>query len=274
MNRRDCLKSMLAAAGSALVPSWLVPGRPSHGIDLSAFCSPAWIERKYQMKVPFVQQGIVDVPIPDDMTRYRAGDGVRWEYFRYATDARVCVRVPINTGDLIDREKTDLPPACSLGWTHDLPYRGKWVPWPKANYILAASSDCPACQGTGDASGDPQDECETCYGTGHEWVGGAYDMSHPITCRTCKGLGFVPTALCGNCEGHAIGTFPAIQRLPTHYIDARYHGKIARLPGAEYFIPERPAEVITPIKIRFAGGQGLLMPLEPKPTEERIRGAK
>jgi hypothetical protein len=63
MNRRELLKSLGVMAGAALVPSWLIPTpRPSHGIDLTAFCAPAWRQHKYSIDLPFVQQGVVDEP--------------------------------------------------------------------------------------------------------------------------------------------------------------------------------------------------------------------
>jgi len=273
-SRRGFLKAVGASAASLLVPSWIIPERrPSYSIDLSAFChNKPWQCGKYDMHVPFVQMGVVDDAVGCKSWQKRLGlPGSHFEPFRYATDDRVCVRVPINTGDLIDKEKKDLPPVGTLGWTHTWNYRGRWVRWPRAAYLDAADTECLRCCGTGDLAGCPL-ECDDCGGTGHEWVGSEYDISHPIRCRACKGKGCFVKEECPKCKGNAIGIFPGIQRLEQCYIDCDYHRKISCLSGVEYFVPENPVSE-KPIRFRFDGGVGLLMPLDQKRAEERIAQA-
>ncbi len=265
MNRRDALKTMLSAAGSALVPSWLIPdARPSHGLDLTPFCAPEWWPRQYRMDLPFVQNGVVDDP--NGVVR------AHFELFRYATNGHVCVRVPIHPGAVIDREEIKLPPVLNLPWTHDWPYKGKWLAWPRANYLLACDSDCMACDGTGNQSGEPGLECDECGGFG--WViVGEYETSQ-VKCRGCHGRGVLLSPddePCHACKGNAIGVFPTIQRLATGYVCAGYHAKLATLPDVEYFVPDRAAKGDAPIKVRFHGGQGLLMPMDGKAVERRLQ---
>lgn len=275
-NRRGFLKTALAGLASALVPSWLITEkRPSYSLDLSAFCDRRpWLHPRYSIGQPFVQQGIVDDEIGPKPWQQKLGlPGSHWELFRYATDGRVCVRVPIHPGDVFDSEKIDLPPAYSLAWTHEWPKRGKWFAWPQANYLLAADSDCPRCFGTGDMSGLPE-ECEVCDGTGHEWVGSSYDLCRPIECRTCGGLGSHIETRCPDCHGKPIGTYPSIQRLPTGYIASEYHAKVASLPGVEYFVPATDDEIgERPVQFRFTGGHGLLMRLNIERAEARMKEA-
>ncbi len=274
MNRRNFLTTAASAVATALVPSWIIPEkRPSHGIDLSAFCHNGPWEEKYAMRVPFVQDGVIEDKIGRKPWQQKLGlPGSLMEPFRYAGNCSCFVRVPIHPGDVIGREQVNLPPVLQLNWTHDWPYRGRWLPWPKANYLLAADSYCLRCFGTGDIGGIPQ-ECEECGGTGHEWVGSGYEPSRPIQCRSCGGLGHHVNEPCPDFKGKPIGVFPDVQRLADCYVAADYHHKITALPGAEYFVPESGTEEKRPIKFRFHGGHGLLMALNAERTEERLTEA-
>ncbi len=271
MNRRNFLRLSASAAVGSLIPSWLIPDkRPSHGVDLSAFCWDRPWEKQFEMRVPFVQQGVVDDAIGRKPWQQKLGlPGSHCELFRYATDGSVCVRVPIHPGDVIDREEAKLPPAYSLNWTHDWQHRGRWLEWPRGDYMLAADSECPRCYGTGDLSGVGQ-ECERCGGTGDEWVGASYDISHPVQCRACGGRGSFIMTPCPDCNGEPIGIYPSIQRLEGSYSAAEYHRKIEVLPGVEYFVPESDPGT-HPLTFRFAGGVGLLATLDSERARERLR---
>ncbi len=275
MNRRNFLSASASAFAAALIPSWLIPTkRPSHGIDLSAFCwDLPWDYRgNFDMRTPFAQQGVVDDVVGPKQWQQRLGlPGSHWDMFRYATDGSVCVRVPIHPGDVIDREEAKLPPAYGLNWTHDWPQRGRWLEWPKANYLLAADSECQVCHGTGDMSGVAKD-CERCEGFGHDWYSSGYTPATPGQCPDCKGIGYIIQTPCTTCNGNPICVYPSIQRLDGSFIAAEYHAKVARLPGVEYFVPESDPGT-SPLKFRFAGGVGLLAPLDRDRARERMRKA-
>lgn len=253
MNRRSFLRTASAAALSALVPTWLPERTPPRALDLTPFCQP-WQHPKYDMAKPFVQG--------------------EHELHRYATDSRICVRVPATEADKGDSPEVRRPDAAGLGWwQHDALYPGRWQPWPAARYRDAADSDCQRCHGTGDLHGISR-ECEACQGVGTVDCDDDWGFYHPTDCQACKGLGFQPLELCPECQGKAIGIFPALQPLAGVYVDAKYDRRIrAHLEGVEVFVPRDGLDSRRPLKFRFNGGVGLLMPVETKAAEERIRRA-
>lgn len=279
MNRRNFLKSTALAAASALVPSWLLPKLPPEDINLQAFCwHKPWPHPRLEMNTPFVQPGVVDDVIGSKPWQQMAGlPGSHMEPFRYATDALVCIRVPAKPGDMVDEHKTKLPNATSLSWTHDWPYRGRWMPWPSQNHLGARETDCPQCYGTGDASGIPE-ECERCEGVGQtmEYFGEPWGVHKP--CKLCNGLGHIVKIRCPTCKGSGEGVFPAFQPLANMFIDCHIDGKMRRhLQAVEYFLPESGlaepewGTLAATVKFRFAGGQGVLIPLVTARAMERMR---
>lgn len=122
MNRRGFLKTAGAALGAAigasLVPSWLFQARPQ--INLQAFC------KDYSTDI------VMDRPFTQFLGEHP---------FRFGTDSRICVSVPGAELDMKSEEKR-LPPVDRLFWRHDT--LTQWRPWPKADYLLADKSPCPA----------------------------------------------------------------------------------------------------------------------------------
>jgi hypothetical protein len=218
---------------------------------------------------PFAQFGVVDDKVGSKPWQQRLNlPGSHFEPFRYATDGSICVRVPINTGDLIDREQRSLPPAYSLDWTHDWPRRGRWLPWPKAAYLDGSDTDCPVCYGTGCREGCGKD-CEQCDGTGHLWYGNGWDLSVPRDCPACAGKGVIITDECPACEGKPIARRPAFQTIGTLFVDCEKDRKMRSVLGdIEYFLPEGGLPDGKAIKFRAGPARGLLMPIL---TERAIR---
>ena len=137
-----------------------------------------------------------------------------------------------------------LPPVGVLPWDHA--ERGGWRSWPAKCHLLARDTECP----------------------------------------TCDGEGFVVrngmAATCERCEGKGKGVFPGVQALAGVHIDAAYDSLIRSQVGAceyrvtravrsSYRLPVnprykdsgrtlKPTEMVF-VQFRFAGGDGLLMPL-------------
>lgn len=271
MNRREFNRAALSSLAAALVPSWVVKATPPKAIDLSEFCA-AEAGFKYDMTAPFVQMDAVDDKIGRKSWQQAAQlPGSHLEPFRFATDGRVCVRVPANDIILPDSGMTKLPPANTLPWRHNWPIDGKWLKWPRANYLLAADSCCPACDGTGCTSRKPQPCCRKCEGQGEYWTGGFYSGTW-VNCTACDGRGILIKNPCPHCKGNAIGNFPSVQRIESGYVECDLHRRIDTLPEVEYFVSQRAEDGA--VRFRFHGGHGLVMPLDVKTTEKRLVKAR
>lgn len=243
LTRREALK--LTAAGLA---TFVLPAKRPH-IDLMQFCDKPGIERRFDLTLPWEL---------DDWT--------------YATDEHICVRVRPELGDAGQREGR-IPPFGSLSWNHAALRKNLkgWRPLPRVDPLLCDNMSCPSCEGTGNVAGEIPAECEVCGGTGSEWVGYEYHISHPVTCRYCKGKGcFQPAEECPDCKGDAIGVFPAVARLDGTYFDVRLYEK-ARSLGSEFIhdnwncMPHVPM-----IRFVFDGGEGLLMGMEKSAVERNL----
>jgi hypothetical protein len=213
MTRRDALKTMFAAS---LVPSWLSLTKTPK-IDLALFCNhDKWLY-KYDMSAPFIQSDVA--------------------FHKYATDARICVRVDAKPHERQLDSERKLPPAYDLAWNHD-ELRG-WKPWPAMDHLLVSDECCPKCGGEGFV-------CEKGFA---------------VECTACKGNG--------------VGNFPGIQRIGPLFIAGRYDKKVRTLGNVEYSLsPDRAgqlADLFTPcIRFRSNGVDGLLMTLEEKSTKGRL----
>lgn len=77
----------------------------------------------------------------------------------------------------------------------------------KRNVLLAKTSVCDACQGSGAKMGTDMKTCSHCNGAGkvHETnnsIFGTITMVQP--CRPCKGTGKIPTEKCETCRGEGV----------------------------------------------------------------------
>ena len=232
MNRRSFLKTTTATAIAALVPTWIPKPKPLPRIDLGPFCYPEQHYGRYDMAKPFVQGAVESAGL-----------------FRYATDARVCVRVPATKDEIADADQSEAPPASRLHWpTADV---AGWKPWPAANYLDWDEADCPDCEGKGGENPQPCDQCE----------GDGYTFGRD--CKACCGLGETGRD-CKTCKGRGMGRFPGLLKLGGLVIDRKYDQRIRRnLTNLEY----RPsADELKPIQFCFAGGTGLVMGVNVRPA--------
>lgn len=218
-SRREAIGCALAA----LVPSWLCKPAP-RPLDLSVFCRRD-DHGQWQMDRPFIQG------IPE-------GDNL----YRYATDARIILRVPATPRDREEDSDLKLPPAFDLDWSHDA--RRGWAPLPPADYRLADDVPCPTCDGWGVPQ--PGRTCERCAGDG---------------CRECGGRGFLGPP-CPQCHGNAYGRYPGHQHLAGGVVIAAKYDRLLRqhLGDIEY-VPET-VDPLKPVLLRAGNVFGLLMPLD------------
>lgn len=219
MNRRSFLQTTAAAL---LVPTWRMEKRIT-SFDLRAFCEKnvdLWwaYGPKYDCTKPITQL-TADFP------------------WRYATDRRICVRVP--EVEIIPHDPHGKEPPCyNLPWKHG--EGAGWRVWPAKNHLLASGTMCPHCKGEG-------------------WV-----IKHGVYDHRC--------AHCDDGEG----IFPSIQPIGGTFIDCEYDALIRQQLGDncewrlhQYSWPSKPSPT-TIIEFRFEGGEGLLCCLESKVARERL----
>lgn len=145
---------------------------------------------------------------------------VPWQHdgYTYATDGRVCVRVPrLLECPTLPPSTFGPPPAHNLGWSDPLGARIKLPAEPPPVKMV----ECYGCRGKGTA---PQTiDCEACNGTGIvecEHCGG--DME----CDECDGDGGIDGSevMCDVCHGsgNAATAYVAVQVHREHGISDRY----------------------------------------------------
>ncbi len=192
-------------------------------IDLMPFCEKDK-NCRYPMNEPWVHDG-----------------------WKYATDARIIVRVPTDEPTSIFEGKGNSPPsAFRLSWP--TPDATGWQPWPELR-LLVAEGFCRACDGLGGSG-----ECEPCRGAG--LVPDGYGETE---CDSCDGTG--KKTECPTCKWSGWEIYPCVQRIDVRLIDYEYDAKIRALPHVE-FIPSTDRHA--GINFRFDGGQGIMMPLDEK----------
>lgn len=244
MNRREALLTMTASLVAFILPS------PRKRIDLKTFCSRE-ARPKYDMRLPY-----------------------EFQEYTYATNGIVCVQVRPQLGDVVDH-KGKVPPFDMLSWNHDR--LQCWRPLPNLSPIVAADSDCPVCDGYGHTGNGPWQECEACQGVGNVWVGSNYHISYPKQCPKCKGSGhFPPTGSrpCPNCNGNAIGSFPAFVEIEGDYFNAAIYRKVQALDGEFCRDCWQGMGKFPLLKFRFDGGCGQMIGVETARAVQRIKEAK
>ena len=239
ITRRSALGVMLGT-----VASFVLPGQRKR-IDLMQFVGEQ--RPKYDLRLPF--------HVADDC---------------FATDGHICVKVEPDSGDKV-QHSGKVPPFHSLSWNHGQ-LRG-WRDMPALPAIMADDSPCPNCHGYGHTPEVVPHECECCGGTGYELVGSEWDISHPITCRACRGRGHTlpeGCVTCQTCAGKGDGRFPSIVRVDGSYFDSALYEKARRL-GGEFVLDNWKGIPGAPlVKFRFDGGDGMLMGIERGAAERRI----
>ena len=107
-------------------------------IDLSVFCeSETSKSTRYDLRKPWYQDGYI-----------------------YATDARICVRVPLDGLAPLSEKGRKVPVSASdLDWPRT---EKGWRPWPRKRWVkpsFGTSHICPVCDGKGQ-------QCDHCNGVG------------------------------------------------------------------------------------------------------------
>lgn len=235
-NRRQFIASAAGLALASLVPTWMLR-RPAQ-IDLAAFCAKECYYR-YDMTKPFIQESA-------------AG------FYAYGTDGKICVRVGDRT-ELPTTPDVKHPPASRLAWGK---VNDGWNPWPAKNHLVADDQYCPVCNGS-------QNVCKVCG-----------NMADPDYLCDCLSKSYWDNLLsCSTCKGRGHGSFPALQRIDHVFIDQRYDSLIrSKIGRVEYqIVPFEPLggkpNAEGAVRFRFDRGDGMLMPLISRDSEERLAKA-
>lgn len=173
-------------------------------IDLQSFCSHGDDAIRYDTHKPFVFDG-----------------------WLYATDCRICIRVPTT-----DPTTDGKYPRADRLFT---PFAGTFTPLPEIQ----------ACESCRFAPGPHKETCDGCGGDG---MCDRCPCEKPHTCGVCQGTGQEETYC--DCR---------VEILPGLDVEGRYYGMLKTLPGAK--IGHHGTET-DPIRIVFDGGEGLLMPMK------------
>jgi len=236
INRREAIGWL---GSCLLVPSLrLLSGQPERKpppIELADFCADCVYHRgskKLDFRAPFLQSG-----------------------WTYATDGSVAIRISADQ-EQGQRAIAHLPEVGALPyWQLE---SGRWRNWPPRRWIEHPRCDwCPICEGTGYLR--PRKDCPRCNGWGGcGWEGGA-----ELPCEICRGSGYAGHK-CPYCDGsgHAAGR-PTVQQVGPAAISGRYDLILRKLPDLRWQPASGagPAELL-PLRFRFSGGDGLLMPLD------------
>lgn len=234
MNRRAFIKLTGGLFGVAM----LSPLANHPEIDLSIFCDEFYGEgSRWRLDKPFSQDERV-----------------------IATDSRILVTV--NSSSCEIAESTARVPSVS-----HLPLGegGLWRPWPKPGLINDMRPNnkwgnyhlCPMCDGKGRV-GDSVRECEHQNG---KWDECAVDC---FKCPDCHMTEYVGGVACDYCNGTGETDRPCIQPVGDMLIAGNYDRRVRTLPDVvfrEVAFTNGRYGVNEGIAFRFAGGEGLVMPL-------------
>jgi hypothetical protein len=166
--------------------------------------------------------------------------------YTYATDGKVIVRVP---ADKHYEAPVDFPLVDRLPWDHD--QLGEWVQLP---ILDIKPRNCLACKGTGKTT-----VCPECEGEGEVCFSNDFN-TYDFPCETCGGSRVISggTDLCYLCRGTLQHVRHESFPWQRGKVNAHYVHLLKDLPGIQFSIH---GEVIDPIRFRFDGGCGLLMPI-------------
>lgn len=186
----------------------------------------------------------------EDHAMYKMGSPFVLGNFKYATDGRICIRVPTNDPESDFRT---VPSADGLFTARIFP-----EPWPPSEY-LQGEIPCPDCnEGNVKCEKCNGDEfgCDDCNHTGCAGPKCKCDPKLSSACRECGDTGIVLIG-CKTCNGCGsvigdVGTMVGIS-----FIGARYDRLIRELPNVQY---SRAADIRSRIEFSFDGGEGCVMP--------------
>jgi len=206
-------------------------------IDLKIFCNPD--DRRDALKAPFSD-----------------------EKFTYATDGHICIRVPRIQGVTSDSGVSLLK---YMTFDHAEMTTWHFIP----DEIPADKrSECKSCNGTGKVL-----TCPDCEGDGEveykffSKSGKSYDLDHE--CPVCEGTGKLNGSAddrCEDCTGKGYIDDPVPVRIEAVGLSISSHllRRVQNLPGIMVAAKEHRADELPPIRFRFDGGDGLIMPTRDK----------
>jgi hypothetical protein len=186
----------------------------------------------------------------EDNCRYSTGSPFVRGKWKYATDGRICIRVPT------DEPETDVlntRDAASLFTARIFP-----EPWPPADYLqgeipcadcVDGNMRCEKCNG--DEFG-----CDECNYTGCAGPKRKCDHSTICKCIECGGRGIVLID-CKTCNGCGLVIGDVGTMVGISFISAHYDRLIRELPNVRY---SRASDYRSMIYFSFDGGEGIVMP--------------
>jgi RecJ-like exonuclease len=181
------------------------------------------------------------------------------EQFTYATDGHIIIRVP-RIPEITVPGGTTFPQWQSMPWDHDslTDWKPLSVEIPEGQRV-----DCKSCDGTGKII-----TCQDCDGDGeveyqYESLGGkTYD--YDLECPVCEGRGKMngDGERCEDCngQGYRIEAVPVKIGAIGLSISNQLLQRVKDLPGLEIAVKGR-IEDMPPVRFRFDGGCGIIMPM-------------
>ena len=184
------------------------------------------------------------------------------EQYTYATDGHIIIRVA-RIPEIVNPGGTILPQWKSMPWDHET--LSDWHPIP--NEIPDGKRvECKSCEGTGKVI-----TCPDCDGDGEvEYTydstsGKTYDAD--IECPVCEGRGKMNGngEHCEDCNGQGHRIEPVAVKVESIglYVSNHLLQRVKDLPGIMIAIkgPITPLDPLPPIRFRFDGGDGIIMPM-------------
>ena len=196
LTRRSFQASLVAAAGSVLLPTLKIKSAVDRERLFGAFCD-AEAGKRYDLTAPFIQGG-----------------------HAFATDGRVMARID-PAGVDTDPVERRIPREAAEIWDRVVGRGGPWqalgIPRER-DYEAAPDSGSPCECGT---------DCPLCGGVGEVYCGD----ERFSRCAHCGGSGLRHQRECRHCHGS--GEWRDLFAVGGEWFDRRYVQKIVALPGAE-----------------------------------------
>lgn len=181
-----------------------------------------------------------------ESTRYAIGAPFVLDGWKYATDTRVCIRVPCSE------------PNRQSGEGRFVPADKVFAGFPSGGFSpmgevvdVKGNVVCQRCAGEGRID---RARCRRCGGAGYVYCD---HCDNENDCRECRGKGLTIGDLCPECLGKKV--IPGIERVTVRGLQFRplYVTRVLGLPDVVFQVDQQTRLIFT-----FAGGgQGILMPI-------------
>lgn len=166
--------------------------------------------------------------------------------YTYATDGHIAIRVE-KIKSIGEKEDSINVDKC-LPWDDKIE---NWLPLPE--YTVDISDNCSCCKGT-----KKSEECLECGGEGFLEFETNFNY-YECECKTCVGNGYIlsKNKTCLPCRGSGIKN-----DIPIYFKNIKLNmnllERIKDLPNIKLGTPKGESD---PIKIKFDGGDGFIMPM-------------